>query len=203
MNIDSKTIKQEEPAKCLSCKSFYGSEANKGLCSSCFKYLFYSNSEKLNQRRMWSQSITWEKKVSIPKLTSTLILKKSCKKSLKSNWKSHRKRKKSKRQKKLQSRLIGKDATAAKRKLDCWELSANAVLCTAILTDCRNNIHVYSTTKRLQTTDSNKLWSRFTMVKLQAFDYFFSFILSWLLFNENSFDTFASSGKSWEKMIDF
>lgn len=122
--------------------------------------------------------------MSIPKLTSILKSKKSLKKFPKSNWKFNRKKKKSSLWKKLQNRLIEKDATVAKRKLVFWELSANVDLFTATLTDCLNNIHANSITEKSPMTDLNKLWSRSTMVRLQAFDYFFSFILFLSIFND-------------------
>lgn len=141
--------------------------------------------------------------MSILKLTSILIFKKNLKRSQNKNWKFNRKRKKSNQQKKHQSKLIEKDATAVIKKLDCWGLSANAGSFTAVLTDFLNNIHANLITKKSQMTDLNKLWSRSTMARLQAFDYFFSFILFLSIFNEPIFYTFAFIIKKTKKLIDF
>ena len=139
--------------------------------------IFYFILGKLNQkRRILSKSIIWEKKVLIPKLTLILTLNKSSKKSQNPLSKFNRKRKKSNLWKKLQSKLIKKDASVVKRKLVCWESNVSVVLFTAALTDFLNNIHASSTIEKLPMTDLNNNWSKSTMARLRAFDYFFSFI---------------------------
>jgi hypothetical protein len=134
------------------------------------------NSENLKLRRMTYNLTHFASRVLIPKLVTFLTWSKKRKNSNKYNRKSNRKSKKSSRLRNPQNKWIERDASTAKRRLDCWVSNANVDSFTATLTDCLSNTRAVSTTRRLPTTDLRKPWLKYTTVKSPTFDHFFSYI---------------------------
>lgn len=114
MNVQKNTSESEQPTLCVCCQTYYGSPSNKGMCSTCFKYILI-NLEKetmLKNRKQTSKLVRRQRRV----LQSRI---RNYKRS-----KNHRK-----------NRLIASDVSLVPKNQDYWVLNVNAVLCSVTLTD--------------------------------------------------------------------
>lgn len=109
--------KHSEPSStsglCTECQTFYGSQANKGLCSSCYKYLPLDSERASSKRKQSHHPLS-------PKNRSR------CPLFPKSQRRSRRKT----------CKRTASDVTHATRRQGCWVPNANVASSSVIRIDC-------------------------------------------------------------------